>query len=80
MLETVGVLAIATIARAAARLDVGGLPRLGTERAQDRRRVKRARPDLDVIWLKQGAALITRLLGVMRDDPRTREEFLRLVR
>ncbi len=58
VLEAVRVFAIAAVAGAAAGLDIGGLPRLGAERAQDGGGVERAGPDLNVIGLKNGAALL----------------------
>ena len=58
MLQPVGVLAIAPVLGPARRLHIGGLPRLGAERAQRRRRVERAGADLHVVGLQDDAALL----------------------
>ncbi|MNN44140.1 hypothetical protein D3C81_1584180 [compost metagenome] len=58
VLQPVGVLAIAAVARTARGLNIGGLPRLGTERAQHSRRVQGAGADLDVVGLQNSAALV----------------------
>ena len=50
-LDPVGVLAVAAVVGADARLDVGDVPRLGAEHAQERRRVHGARADLRVVGL-----------------------------
>src|SRR5258708_27594493 len=57
MLKPVGILAIAPIGRPPRGLDIGGAPRLRAQRAERRRRVKRAGPDLEVVGLQDGAAL-----------------------
>src|SRR4029079_10532831 len=51
------VLAIAAVGRPAARLDVGGAPGIGPERAQHGRRVESPRPHLHVVRLEDDAAL-----------------------
>jgi hypothetical protein len=56
--EAVGVLAVATVAGAAAELRERRVPRLGSEHAQERRRVERAGADLDVDGLLDHAAVI----------------------
>ena len=58
VLPAVRVLAVAAVGRAARRLDVGGVPRLGAERAQRRRRVEGAGADLHVVGLQDHAALL----------------------
>ena len=57
VLQPVGILAVAAVLRAARRLHVRGAPRLRAERAQERRRVRRAGADLHVVGLQQRAAL-----------------------
>ena len=57
VLQAVRVVAVAAVLRAAARLHVRRLPRLGPERAQERRRVAGAGADLHVVGLQQRAAL-----------------------
>ena len=56
--EPVGVLAVATVAGAAAELRERRVPRLGTEHTQEGRRVERAGADLDVDGLLDHAAVI----------------------
>src|SRR3546814_4134573 len=58
MLEPVGILAVAAVGRAAARLNEGGIPRIGAERTQRRRGVKGARSHLRVIRLEDQTAPI----------------------
>ena len=53
MLQPVRVFAVAAVGRPARRLDIGGAPRLRTERAQGGRRVERAGADLDIIGLQE---------------------------
>src|SRR3546814_7830905 len=62
MLETVGVLAIATVGGAAARLDVGGLPGIGAERAQGGGGMEGAGAHLDVVGLQDEAAPIAPII------------------
>src|SRR5262249_44466820 len=58
ILKPVWILAIAAVFRPPRRLHVSGIPRLGPERAQSRRRMKRAGADLHVVGLKNDAAPI----------------------
>ena len=58
VLHAVGVLAVAAVRRATARLRVAGAPGVGAEAAQGRGRVERAGADLGVVGLHDGAALI----------------------
>ena len=67
VLEPVGVLAVAAVLRPARRLDIGGLPRTRPERAERRRRMKRAGAHLDVIGLQDGAAVV-RPIALKRQD------------
>ena len=57
MLQAVGVLAIAPIGRAAARLNKGCVPWLRAERAQGRSGVKGPRPHAHIIGLQDDAAI-----------------------
>ena len=57
VLKPVRVLAVASVGGPTRRLRVGGVPAVRSQRAQRRRRVERARADLDVVGLKQDAAL-----------------------
>ena len=57
MLQPVRVFAVAAVGGTAAGLDVGGVPRLGAERAQERRRVEGAGADLQIERLDEDAAL-----------------------
>ena len=64
-LQAVGVLAVAPVVGADGRLDVGHVPRLGPEHAQEGGRVHRARADLGVVGLPDQAAVLgPELLGV----------------
>ncbi|MPM97127.1 hypothetical protein SDC9_144300 [bioreactor metagenome] len=58
MLATVGVLAIAAVLGAAAGLHIGSLPWLRPQGAQEGGGVRGARPDLHVVGLQEGAALV----------------------
>src|SRR3546814_13433839 len=68
MLETVGVLAIATVGGAAARLDVGGLPGIGAERAQGGGGMEGAGAHLDVVGLQDEAAPIAPIIVEGQDQ------------
>jgi hypothetical protein len=59
VLQPVGVLAVAAVGRPAARLDEGGVPRLGAERAQRGRGVEGARAHAHVVGcrIRQPCAL-----------------------
>ena len=57
VLEAERVLAVAAVGRPDARLDVRGLPRIGAEAAEERRRVGRSRTELGVVRLHDRAAL-----------------------
>ncbi len=57
VLEPVGVLAITPVGGAAGRLHIGCLPRCVAQRPQRGVRGERARTDLDVVGLKDGAPL-----------------------
>ncbi len=56
VLQPVGVLAVAPVLGPARRLNVSRLPGLASQRAQGRRRVKRARAHLHVVGLQHDAA------------------------
>src|SRR5271155_1281822 len=58
LLQSVGVLAVAAVGRAARRLDIGRPPRFGSQRAQSSRRMESAGADLDVVRLQDYAALL----------------------
>ena len=58
VLEAERVLAVAAVGRADHRLDVGRLPRLRAEAAQERRRIQRARAELGVVRLHDHAAVV----------------------
>ena len=58
LLQAVRVLAVAAVRGPARRLDERDVPRLGTERAQERRRVERAGADLRVVRLHDQAAAL----------------------
>ena len=58
VLQAERVVAIAAVGRPARRLHVGGAPRLGAQRAQEGRRVKRAGSHLHVVRLQDHAAAI----------------------
>ena len=73
MLEPVRILAVAAVGRAAAGLDEGGLPRIGAERAQGRRRVEGARAHLHVVGLEDDAALLAPIIVERQDQPLERE-------
>src|SRR6185503_6652918 len=68
MLEAVRVLAVAAVLRAARWLHVRRAPRLGSERAQERRGVRRAGADFDVVRLQQRAAAIAPVALKRLDD------------
>ena len=68
VLQPVGVLAIAAVAGAARRLDIGGLPRLLAQRPQHGGRVQGAGADLDVIGLQNGAALLAPIVVQGQDQ------------
>ena len=59
VLQAVGVLAIATVSRTAARLRIAGAPGGGAKRAQERGSVEGARTNLGVVRLHDGAALVS---------------------
>jgi hypothetical protein len=58
VLQAVGILAVPPVRRAAGRLHVGGVPRLGTEGPQERRGIERSGADLDVVRLVDHATFI----------------------
>ena len=58
LLQAVRVVAVAAVRRAARGLDERDVPRLGTERAQERGRVVRAGADLGVVRLHDEAAAL----------------------
>ncbi len=58
MLQAVGILTVAAVFWAARRLHVSRFPRLGAERAQEGRGMKRAGADFDVVRLQDHAALL----------------------
>ena len=66
--KPIGVLAIAAVGRAAARLDVRCLPRVGAQCAQHRRRVERPRPHLHVVRLEDDAAMPSPILVQRQDE------------
>jgi hypothetical protein len=67
VLQPVGVFAVTAVGRAAAGLDVGGVPRLRPERAQRGRRMECARAHPHVIRLQDQAALRAPVI-VERED------------
>ena len=67
VLQPIGVLAVAAVFRPTRRLHIGGVPALGTERAQGGRRMERARADFHVVGLQDDAALVGPI-GVQRQD------------
>ena len=67
LLHAVRVLAVAPVGRAPRRLDEGDVPRLGPDRAQERRRVVGARADLRVVRLDDEAAAL-RPEALQRED------------
>ncbi len=79
VLQTVGVFAIAAIDRAARGLDVGGLPRLFAEGAQDRRRVQCACANFNIVRLQNDAALFGPVMMQGQDQVLERECFGRHV-
>ena len=58
MLEPVGILPVAAVRRAAGRLDIGRVPRLGSEGTQERGGMERSGADFDVVRLVDHAALV----------------------
>ena len=68
MLQSVGVVAVPAVARPPARLHEGGVPGLGPQRAQRRRRVERSRADFKVIRLQDGAPLLAPVPLERHDD------------
>src|SRR5262249_6628201 len=62
----------------ARRLHVGGAPGLRAERAQERRRVRRARTDFRVVRLQEGAALPAPIVLQRKDDFLKREHRTRV--
>ena len=68
VLHAVRVFAVAAVLRAARRLHVCGAPGLGTERAQKRRGVRRARADFHVVGLQQRATLAAPVVLEVEDD------------
>ena len=68
VLHAVGVLAVAAVSRAAARLRIAGTPLGGTERAQRGRGVEGTGTDLGVIGLHNDAALLAPVLLEAQDD------------
>ncbi len=77
-LQPVRVVAIAAICRPARGLDISGAPGLGAERLQRRRRMKRARADLDIVGLEDHAAL-PRPIALQLEDQRLKAQFPHLV-
>ncbi len=75
VLQAVGVLAVAAVARTARGLDVGRVPRLGTQRAQDGGRVQGPRPHLDVVRLQDHAALGAPIVVERQDEILERPRF-----
>ena len=69
LLEAVGILAVAAVLRPPRGLDVGGIPGLRPERAQCRRRMKRAGADFHVIGLQDDAAPLGPELLEREDQP-----------
>ena len=67
VLQAIRVFAIAAVLRPPRRLHIGGVPRLGTERAQRGRGVKGAGADFHVIGLQDHAAVI-RPITLERQD------------
>src|SRR5262245_26559635 len=67
MLHAVGVLAVAAVLRPARRLHIGGVPRLGPERAQRGRGMEGAGADLHVVGLQDHAAVV-RPIALQRQD------------
>ena len=57
LIETVRVIPIAAVRGAARRLDIGDIPRLGAEHAQERPRAHRSRALFYVVRLRKDAAL-----------------------
>ncbi len=68
VLHAVGVLAVAAVLGAARGLHVGGLPRLGAERAQEGGGVRGAGADLHVVGLQEGALLLVPECLEAQDD------------
>ena len=68
MLHAVRVFAVATILRAARRLDVGGLPWFGADGAQESGGVAGAGADFHIVGLQQRAAFIAPVLLQTQDD------------
>jgi hypothetical protein len=68
LVQPVRVLAEAAVLGTARGLHVRGAPRLGTERAQKRRGMRRARPDFNVVWLQQGTTLRAPIVLELADD------------
>ena len=56
MLQAEGIIAIAAVRRATARLDVGGRPRLRTDGTQERRRMEGAGAHFHVVGLHDNTA------------------------
>jgi hypothetical protein len=77
VLQAVGVLAVPAVLRTARRLHVGRVPRLGADRAQERRGVERARAHLHVVGLEEHASAVTperleaedEVLEILHDRP-----------
>ena len=65
--QAVGVFAITPVGRSSRGLNIGGPPRLRAKRAQNRRWMQRACPDLHIIRLQDDAPLI-RPIGVQFQD------------
>ena len=57
VLKAVGVLAVTSIGRTAARLGIARTPRIGPEGTKRRRSMERARTDLGIVRLHDHAAL-----------------------
>ncbi|EFH23415.1 hypothetical protein NEIPOLOT_00807 [Neisseria polysaccharea ATCC 43768] len=68
VLQAVGVVAVAAVFGAAAGLDVGGKPRLGTERAQAGGRVGSAGADFHIERLDDSAAFVCPECLQLEDD------------
>jgi hypothetical protein len=75
VLEPIGVLAISAIDRTARRLNIGGLPRLLAQRAQDRRRMQRTGANLDILRLENRAALFGPVAVKGQDQVLKRQRF-----
>ena len=68
LVKTIRVVAVSSVRRTTRRLDVGDIPRLGAQNAQEGRRVHRTRSLLHIIRLRQDAALLAPELLQSEDD------------